>query len=691
MRVCAPLAIAMVAALAAFGPSTAWGDEPAPLPKVRAERPRVFLRAKAWDGPSIERIRGWMDRPEYKAHWTKLLASELAMNQLLRYVLTGDAKAGRVALDRYMSQVGGGTSPSYWGIKDQRMAALYDWLHDHPDFTPEKKAQKLAQLERRCLANMDYLKNVKENPFYSRYAGALGALTACALAIHGDSPRADEFLRFAFDCLRGPMGTIRQAEDGSTGGACYGYHHEFTDLANTVAAWRSATDWDAADWIGRNQGDWLRRQMLFQIWMTYPNGRFVKDGDVWGRDTADDRQYRMHIDAITGMYRDGTGRSWADEIHRRWGVEDYHSEYLWQFFVFNDPQVKPRPLGELARTAAFSPDLLGMVCWRSDWSDEATIVHFRAGESGDTHATWDQGKFIIYRRRPLAIKNGAYMKFMDPHHQYYKSPSSANCVVFGTAGPNGMAPLKQPRGELTYGVTNFKFSHNNPLWPQGLFGWQQWQKLRSESLRRDVMGRLLSVQATDRLARASADLSYVLHDGEARRTVYAWRRELVFLDYKYLLVLDRVRGDKDEAGNPVAHAWTLHTTFQPRTDGPLAVADNGPARLFCRTLLPAGAKLTAVGGPGRECDVFGRNPLPPDWKEVNPEQLGPHTQMGAWRLDVAPAPGSPEAAPGAECIYLHVLFPTEATTERMPDCSVRQADGRIIVSVGGLDYEFTGP
>lgn len=649
------------------------------LPKVRAERPRIFFRAKPWDGPSIEKTKQWMDRPEYKAHWEKLLKSELSMNLALRCVLTGDEAAGKQALERYMSQVGGGISPSYWGIKDQRMAALYDWLHDHPAFTAEMRREKLAQLERRCAANMDYLVREKENPFYSRFAGALAALTACALSMHGDNPKADEYLKFAYTCLREKMGTIRQAEDGLGGGACYAYHHEFTDLANLVAAWRSATDWNPAAWIKDAQGDWLRRQMLYQIWMTYPNGQFVKEGDVWGRDTVDDRQYRMSIDAITGMYRHGVGRTWADLIYKRWGVNDYHSEYIWEFFVFNDPEVKPAPLSDLGRAAVFSPQFHTVACWRSGWEGDATMVHFRIGESGDTHATTDQGKFIIYRQRPLAIKNGAYIDFMDPHHRYYRSPWSANCVLFMSRTSKGLAPVLDP-------YPSFKFSHSNPLWPDGLFSWQEWKQLRERSLKRKVMGVLLESEDNDRFARAAADLSYHVKKGETGyEAVWDWRRELVFLGYKYLIVLDQVRAGKDQAGNEIVHAWTLHTTNEPRVDGSVAVADNGPARLFCKTLLPANARLTTVGGPGHECDHAGANPLPKGWQELNPGKLGPNTQMGAWRLDVAPAD------PAAECTYLHLLYPTDTKTAAMPDCAVEQRGSEITVRIDTLAYTFRPP
>ena len=674
-------------------------SEPGAYPKVRPEHPRIFLRAKAWEGPSVEKIKSWMERPEYKAHWEKVERNAKGqenknMSLALLYLLKGDREAGKQCLDRYMSQRSGGVSPSYWGITDERMAACYDWLYDHPDFTPELKKNRCAYLALRCQANMSYLKDEKENPFYSRFSGALASLTACALAIYGDDPRAEEYLQFAYQCLRKKMGTIRRAEDGATGGASYGYHHEFTDLANLVAAWRSATDWDAAQWIKESQGNWLERQMLFQIWMTYPNGRFVKDGDIWGRDTGDDRQYRMQIDAITGMYKNGIGRTYADLMYKRHGVDDYHTEYIWEFFVFNHPEVPAKPLSDLGRAATFAPKYQGIVAWRSDWTDSAAIIHFRAGESGDTHSTWDQGKFIIYQERPLAIKNGAYIKFMDAHHKYYKSPWSANCVLFMTETPAGRKPVLPFYPHFAYRSVDW--------WPRGLFAWNEWTRLREAHSPSKVMGTLLETEANDRYARAAADLSYEMKDvgaaprgrpdsGPAEtpgghmgppRRVWTWKRELVFLGYKYLIVLDRVKTEKDAAGQPIVHAWTLHTTYEPKVEGTLAVADNGPARLFCRTLLPEKAVLTKVGGPGHECDFGGENPLPEGWTSVDPAKLGPGTQMGAWRLDVTPV------TPAAECIYLHVLMPADTKTEAMPPCSLDRQDGRITVKVGELEYTF---
>jgi hypothetical protein len=56
--------------------------------------------------------------------------------------------------------------------------------------------------------------------------------------------------------------------------------------------------------------------------------------------------------------------------------------------------------------------------------------------------------------------------------------------------------------------------------------------------------------------------------------------------------------------------------------------------------------------------------------------------LGAGRLDVVP----PDE--GAECVYLHVLFPTDAGTAAMPECSVKKDGDNYTVKVAELEYTF---
>jgi hypothetical protein len=352
------------------------GADAAPDPRVRQERPRVFIRAKAWDGPSVEKLREWMKLPEYQRMAAKLPDK---IGYAVRY-LNGDETAGRKAVENLKAMQIAGDSPSYSGISAQKYAAMYDWLHDHPDLDGESRKKMIAHMEKWADGFMESLKSGGPcTPFYSRVSGAVAGLAAIGLALHGDSPKAGEYVRYAAQHLRNNIGRTREIEDGAAGGGTYSYHHEFTDLANMAAAWRSATDWDAGKWIKENQGNWLERQLIYQIWTTYPNGWFVKDGDIWDGSHADKTQLRMQVDAVTSIYHNGFGRTWADGMYKRWKEGVCHPEYIWEYFIFNDPEIKPLALDGLGRTEVFSPKLHGIVCWRDSWKPDATIIGVGCG------------------------------------------------------------------------------------------------------------------------------------------------------------------------------------------------------------------------------------------------------------------------------------------------------------------------
>jgi hypothetical protein len=619
------------------------------LPKVRSERPRVLLRAKAWGGPSIEKIRRLMKSAEYRARAKKL--ERTLMGKAVLYVVGGDARAGREAVAGLKKFRISGRTNTMLGDSAQKCAVLYDWLHGHPDFDAAARKAVRAHMEAYADKCVAYLKGGGETPFYCRLSSMLSGLTMVGLALHGDSPKAEGYVRCAQYFLKEKYGTIREVEDGATAGSSYGLHWQFTHLARMVGAWRSASDWDAARWIREHQGNWLERQLLFQIWWTCPNGWFVKDGDMWpGNGDWDNKQFRMQVDAVTGMYRSGVGRTWADGMARRYPhatyfSTDYHSEYIWEFFVFNDPDVKPEPLEKLGRAQVFSPKLHGFVCWRSSWKPDATLVYFKAGPNCDCHGTEDQGKFLIFKRRPLAIKSGAYIGWGSKHHNYLRSAWSANCVIFTGEKYHGYQP----------GRTKF----------DGTPSWKEWLARRSR-YEHPFAGKLLESEAKEGFARALADLSGSTHPSGSK-----WTRELVFLGYKYLLVLDRVK-----PGPGCRHRWTLHTVNRPKIDGGLAVADNDASRLFCRTLLPEKAKFKVVGNFEHLTKSGAVRTLSTEKK------YDERARMGQWRLDVAPAD------PKAETVYLHVLCPAGTETQKMPECSLRRRGGEISVGVDGLKYTF---
>jgi hypothetical protein len=252
---------------------------------------------------------------------------------------------------------------------------------------------------------------------------------------------------------------------------------------------------------------------------------------------------------------------------------------------------------------------------------------------------------MIYKYKPLAIKAGAYVGYLSKHHRYYKSVWSSNVVLF--TGPTELG--EQPKIDF-----------------DGTPTWAEWKAKRDAAVKRPPTGVLLATEANDKFARALGDLT-----GSVPKDCQ-WQREMVFLGYKYVLVLDRVKAPAE-----LRHRWTLHSVNEPKVDGALTTVDNEPGRLFCRTLLPEKPKFTKVGGPGHECDYNGDNRVPKGGYKANNDQT-----TGAWRLDIEPE------TPATEATYLQVLFPTDTKTEEMPDCSCVVVGGAITVKVGELEYIF---
>jgi hypothetical protein len=186
-----------------------------------------------------------------------------------------------------------------------------------------------------------------------------------------------------------------------------------------------------------------------------------------------------------------------------------------------------------------------------------------------------------------------------------------------------------------------------------------------------VSGVLVTSESNEKFARAVGDLSGSTFPDNSK-----WIRELVFLGYKYVVVLDRVKPGPD-----VKTRWILQSITEPVIDAEkkLVTVDNGKGRLFCQTLLPDGAKIEKVGGDGKGFVHKNQkgDDVVWDYYPGKPEQM-----LGRGRFDVVPAD------PGAECVYLHVLYPTDAGTAAMPACSVTKKGEDLTVKAGDLEYTF---
>ncbi len=125
-------------------------------------------------------------------------------------------------------------------------------------------------------------------------------------------------------------------------------------------------------------------------------------------------------------------------------------------------------------------------------------------------------------------------------------------------------------------------------------------------------------------------------------------RQMVFVYPDHFVIFDRVRSTQAD----YRKRWLVHTAREPRIDGATIIADHEEGRMFCRTLLPADAVLTAIGGEGQRFMAGGRNwELPPGVE---------FTELMGWgRVEVA----APE--PAQERLFLHLIEVGDQTRQAM--------------------------
>lgn len=238
-----------------------------------------------------------------------------------------------------------------------------------------------------------------------------------------------------------------------------------------------------------------------------------------------------------------------------------------------------------------------------------------------------------------------------PNGWYYKSAWSANVVIFDSPHRYGHQPYLDFDGHIS---------------------WTTWKARRDAAIKHPPTGVLLETEANDRYARALGD-----QRGATYPTGSSWTRELVFLGYRYLLVLDRVKPGKDTTTRRLLHSINKPTLDRGKG---LTTIDNGKGRLFCKTLLAEKAELVSVGNPEKAFVHKTRSGAEKSWEYYRAKKAG--TQLGVGRVDVTP----PEA--GGECVYLHVFFPTDTSVTAMPLCSLVRHGENLAVKVGDLAYTF---
>ncbi len=258
-------------------------------------------------------------------------------------------------------------------------------------------------------------------------------------------------------------------------------------------------------------------------------------------------------------------------------------------------------------------ETMGQVVMRSGWGKEDTYCLFACGGPLFQHRHYDALSFVLYHRGFLALDSGTrHDQFVNGQHlaNYYAQTVAHNCVVIHR-------PDEPPA----------------PYWGGTVVGNHGGQH-------RSVGSVVRAFETRDDYVYVAGDATACYQRGASKgRTGAAFEekttqvvRQLVFLPPHHFVIFDRVSSTDPSYRKD----WLLHTAHEPLIQGQTFRADHGEGRMFCRTVLPADARLAKIGGPGKEFWAAGTN-----WS-IRSDGLQPAALalMGQWRVEVRVGPVS---------------------------------------------------
>jgi len=212
------------------------------------------------------------------------------------------------------------------------------------------------------------------------YAWTAGAGMA-GLALHDVRPEGRELFVKAKEFYERELCPARQLQGGAIhNGLSYGPNYMMFPLIQFLEAARSGA---GIDYFHGAKGEWLDEMGYYLIYCIRPDMEHVKFADHATQDPA--KHFRFMLDVFASEYKNGYAAEMGRRISERFKTSGYHAEWIYLFFAFYNPDIKPKPLDELPTARVFSQHGVGHVFWRSDWSaDGPVVVPGRAELKDDT-------------------------------------------------------------------------------------------------------------------------------------------------------------------------------------------------------------------------------------------------------------------------------------------------------------------
>jgi heparin/heparan-sulfate lyase len=630
------------------------------VPAVPAGHPRVYVRTNDLPG-----IRAKLTMPEFARAWarvqrgaaTNTIAEAGPLCNAFIYLVQGDRAQGRRAIESALAGLKASTNATEAGrtllVPIHWAACVYDWCFDL--LTADEKAAFVAEFQRiaglhspgypardRCLAVVGH----------DSEGWVLTGQLPAGVAIYDESPEMYNAAAALFFTKFVPVRNYHYASHSHHQGDSYGT--------------RLVYDLSAA-WLFRRMGagDVFSRELQYVpyhwIYHLRPDGEQIRRGDSFNTGRSGRKVGSM---IMAGAYYEDPvllGMADGEYFLRQCSPLEEVFELL-----FRPPGITARPMSQLP-AVKFFPEPMGEMAARSGWAMGAdsrdVLVHMRIGGTFfGNHQKRDMGTFQIYYRTPLAVASGSYEAgYGTPHWRYAHETLAGNGLLIFDPDEQ---PLKRQLNAGGQVIPNNGQDHPRDLETLLEKGYRQ-GRVTAHAFGPDpqrpeyafIAGDITAAYGpkAERVTRSMA----TLFTGDAR--------------YPAVLVLfDRVNAAKET----FKKTWLLHSFEEPvlAGDGATIVGAGSAApggQLHIRPLLPEGAVIRKVGGPGKEFWV--------DSVATNyaiPETAKPPVEAGAWRVEIAPG------RPQREDEFLTVLTVMEAGT---PAPAAVRIDGSNVVGVAFLN------
>jgi hypothetical protein len=615
--------------------------------QIKSEHPRIwidsekmeFLKAKC-EGKSIEEIQE--------------MAGTSIAGIALTYLITGDEKTGREAIEKALSKyVDPGSNFSDLNTFDGEnkrvhiqsslveKALCYDWCY--PLLTQNEKTEFRNLMVPDMKKRMDF-KRVWRS-FHNGMYDSAWPLTAATLALDGEEPFTKDAWAYLIPEIEDALKTFDVVfPDGEWGeGMDYNRHSTYPAIRILLAI-KSAT---GADFL--TPSSHIKNTGTYIIYGSKPNGlNLPSDDNDWPYTGAWERSALLMLNEV---FRDGYNQYFINHCPaERFQFEnpDKYNDLLWF-----DETIQEKSLSELPLSRIFRGK--GLVMARSNWNFDlpdklanSTWLSFRCGDFYGDHVHFDNNSFTISYNGELALDAGRYdcdwgvedwtiskdsSKIgKSQFFNYYRRTIAHNTIL--VMDPNEKMPLNllNDGGQIDMlrlnGVRNVPEDYEQGNYPseEGI-GKCDW----ATNPGRWETGEITSYKATN-------DYMYVCGDATksySQAKMNSFVRQLVYLQPNIIVVMDRVVSTNPD----FKKTWLLHSVNEPiigKKENSFEITE-GNGRLVCVPVLPHQLNVSKIGGPGNEF-LVGNTQFQCGLKSViYPQELHYGEIPGAWCVEINPA------------------------------------------------------